>query len=61
MPSIVLPVHLKQTFPPIILILTESEGGGIESRLPFIFFSTLLCLTISIYLICAISNLLVSL
>ena len=38
MPGNVLPVHLKQTFPPIILILTESEGGGIESRLPFNFF-----------------------
>ena len=35
----VLPLHLKQTFPPIIWIFTEGEGDGIESRLPFkIFF-----------------------
>ena len=43
MPSNVLPLHLKQTFPPIISIFTEGEGGldGIESRLPFKIFSTL--------------------
>ena len=29
------------TFSPIILILTEVEGDGIESRLPFKIFSTL--------------------
>ena len=41
MPSNVLPLHLKKTFPPIIWIFTEGEGDGIESRLPFKFFSTL--------------------
>ena len=40
-PSNVLPLHLKQTFPPIVLIFTEGEGDGIESRLPFKIFSTL--------------------
>ena len=40
-PSIVLPLHLKQTFPSIIWIFTKSEGDGIESRLPFKIFSTL--------------------
>ena len=39
MPSNVLPLHLKQTFPPIIWIFTE--GDGIKSRLPFKIFSTL--------------------
>ena len=38
MPSNVLPLHLKQTFLPIIF--TEGEGDGIESRLPFKTFST---------------------
>ena len=33
--SIVLPLHLKQTFPPIIWIFTEGEGDGMEFRLPF--------------------------
>ena len=37
----VLPLHLKQTFPPIIWIFTEGEGDEIESRLPFKIFSTL--------------------
>ena len=41
MPSNGLPLHLKQTFPPIISIFTEGEGNGIESRLPFKIFSTL--------------------
>ena len=41
-PSNVLPLHLKQTFPPIIWIFIEGEGDGIESRLPFKIFSTLL-------------------
>ena len=40
-PSNVLPLHLKQTFPPIIWIFTEGEGDGIKSRLPFKNFSTL--------------------
>ena len=40
MPSNVLPLHLKQTFPPMIWIFTE--GDGIESRLPFKIFSTLI-------------------
>ena len=35
------PLHLKQTFPHLIWIFTESEGDGIESRLPFKIFSTL--------------------
>ena len=41
-PSNVLPLHLKQTFPPIIWIFTEDEGDGIDSRLPFKIFSTLI-------------------
>ena len=40
-PSNVLPLHLKQTFPPTIWIFTEGEGDGIKSRLPFKTFSTL--------------------
>ena len=39
-PSNVLPLHHKQTFPPIIWIFTERDG--IESRLPFKIFSTLI-------------------
>ena len=31
MPSNVLPLHLKQTFPPKIGIFTEGEGDGFES------------------------------
>ena len=38
--SSVLP--LQQTFPPIVWIFTESEGDGIQSRLPFKIFSTLM-------------------
>ena len=38
-PSNALPLHLSQTFPPIIWIFTE--GDGIESSLPFRIFSTL--------------------
>ena len=45
MPSNVLPLHLKQTFTPIIWILTEGEGDVIESELSFKLFSTL-CLHI---------------
>ena len=37
MPSNVLPLHLKQTW-----IFTEGEGDGIESRVPFKIYSTLL-------------------
>jgi hypothetical protein len=40
-PSNVLPLNPKQIVPPIILIFTEGEGDGIESRLPFKIFSTL--------------------
>ena len=40
-PSNVLPLHLKQTFPPMIWIFTEGESDGIESRLPYKIFSTL--------------------
>ena len=43
-PSNVLPLHLKQTFPPIIWIFIKGEGDGIESRLPFKICSTLLIL-----------------
>ena len=38
--SNVLPLHLKQTLPPIIWIFNEGEGDGIEFRLPFKIFST---------------------
>ena len=41
MPSNVLPLRLKQTFLPIILIFTEREGDEIKSSLPFKIFSTL--------------------
>ena len=41
-PSNVLPLHLKQTFPHIILIFTEGEDDGIKSRLPFKIFFTLI-------------------
>ena len=41
MPSNVLPLHLKQTVPPIIWIFTEGESDRIESRLPFKIISTL--------------------
>ena len=37
----VLLIHLKQAFPHIIWIFTEVVGDGIESRLPFKIFSTL--------------------
>ena len=40
-PSNVLPLHLKQNFPPII---NEVEGDGIETSLPFKILSTLPCL-----------------
>ena len=40
-PSNILPLHLKQTFPPIIWIFTEGEGDGIESRLSSYIFCTL--------------------
>ena len=40
-PSNDFPLHLKQTFPPIIWIFTEGEGGGIKSRILFKIFSTL--------------------
>ena len=33
-----MPLHLKQTFPPIIWIFTKGEGDGIKSRLSFNFF-----------------------
>ena len=41
MPSNVLPLGLKQIFPPIIWIFTEGGGDKIESRLPFKIFFTL--------------------
>ena len=36
-----MPLHLKQTFPPIIWIFTDDEGDRIEFRLPFKIFSAL--------------------
>ena len=39
--SLALPLHLKETFPPVIWIITEGEGDGIESRLPSKIFSSL--------------------
>ena len=42
MPSSVLPLHFKQTFPTIIWIFTEGEGDEIESSLLFKIFSTLI-------------------
>ena len=33
-------LHLKQTFPPIIWIITEGEGDQIDSRQPYRIFST---------------------
>ena len=42
MPSNFLPLHLKQTFPPIIWNFTKGEGDGIKTRLPFEIFSTLI-------------------
>ena len=42
MPSNVLPLRLKQTFPPIIWIFTEGEGDEFKSRLPFKILSTLI-------------------
>ena len=41
MPRIVLPLQIKQTFPPTIGIFISGEGDGIKSRLPFKTFSTL--------------------
>ena len=41
-PSNVLPLHLKQTFLPIIWIFNQDGGDGIVSRLPFKIFLTLL-------------------
>ena len=41
MPSNILLLHLKETFPPIIWIFTEGEGDGIKSSLPFKIFSAL--------------------
>ena len=40
-PSNVLPLHLKQTFPPLIWIFTEGEGDGIKFMLPSKIFSPL--------------------
>ena len=50
MPNNVLPLHLKQAFPPIIWIFTEGEGDAIESRSPFKIFSTLLGNPIYMYI-----------
>ena len=40
-PSNVLPIHLKQTFPPIIWISNDIEGDVIKFSLPYKIFSTL--------------------
>ena len=40
-PKNVLPLHLKQTFTPIILIFTDGEGDGIDNRVSFKICSTL--------------------
>ena len=45
MPIDILPLHLMQTFLPIIWIFTEGEGDGIKFRLPFKIFSTLMYLS----------------
>ena len=57
-----MPLNLKQTFLPIILILTECVGDGIESRLPFKIFSTLnnLQIEFSNLVYCVIAGQLVS-
>ena len=49
MPSNVLPLQLKQIFPPIIWIFTEGKGDGFESRLPLKMFSTLTAYRVYIY------------
>ena len=41
MPNNALPLHLKQTFLPIILIFIDSEGDEMKSRLAFEMFSAL--------------------
>ena len=60
MPSNVLPLHLKQTFPPKIWIFTEGEGNGIKFRLPFKIFSTLRNVWVTTLLLCFWKNLLIS-
>ena len=40
-PAMFLPLHLKQTFPPIIWIFSKGEVDGIKTRRPFKIFSTL--------------------
>ena len=42
LPSNVLPLYLKQTFPPIIWIFMEGEGDGIESRITSQIFSNVI-------------------
>merc|ERR1719203_2565304 len=41
-------LHLNQTFPPIDWVFTEGGGDGIESRLPFNIFSTLIKVQLSL-------------
>ena len=48
-PSNVLPVQLKQTFPRIIWIFIEGEGDGIESRLPCKFLKSFVCIVVGIW------------
>ena len=40
-PAFIWPLHLHQTFSPIIWVFTKVEGDGIKSRLTFKIFSTL--------------------
>ena len=49
-PSNVLPLHFKQTFLHIILIFTEGDSDGIESRLSFKIVSTLIKIGVLTYL-----------
>ena len=44
-----MPLNLKKTFPHKIWVFAEGEGDGIESRLPFKIFSTLLQTTCHAY------------
>ena len=61
MPNNVLPLDIKQAFPPIIWIFSDGEGDGMESRLPFKNFSTLKhiskkCVLESVKLKCEFTN-----
>ena len=55
-PGNVLPLHLKQTFLPIIWFFTEDEGDEIKSRLPFKIFSTLASIQQSVFKILGLTH-----